>query len=83
MTMLHNLPPHCRLVALVIFCVLSVSPLLAAQNPKELMTDACHNELRQRKQTALWASQVERRTGGHVYREQEIDTVDGPVDRLL
>jgi hypothetical protein len=31
----------------------------------------------------LWASEVQRRTAGHVYREQEIDTVDGPVHRLL
>jgi hypothetical protein len=83
MTMLQDLRPHCRLVALVVFGVLSVSPLLSAQNPKELMTDACHNELRQRKQSALWASQVERRTAGHVYLEQEVDTVDGPIHRLL
>jgi hypothetical protein len=83
MRMLQDLRPHCRLAVLVAFWVLSVSPLLSAQNPKELMTDACHNELRQRKQNALWASQVERRTAGHVYREQEIDTVGGPIHRLL
>jgi hypothetical protein len=83
MTMLEDLRLHCRLVVLLAFWVLSVFPLLSAQNPKELMTDACHNELHQRKQSALWASQVQRRTGGHVYREQEIDTVDGPVHRLL
>jgi hypothetical protein len=47
------------------------------------MTDACQNEIRRRKQNALWASQVERHTAGHVYREQEIETVDGPVHRLL
>ena len=28
-------------------------------------------------------SQVERRIGGHVYREEEIDTVDGPLHHLL
>jgi hypothetical protein len=58
-------------------------PLLAAQNPQELISDACHNENQQRKHIALWASQVERRTGGHVYREEEIETVDGPLHRLL
>lgn len=71
--MLQDSPTHRRLLALVAFWVLSVFPMLA-QNPKELMTDACYNELRQRKQNALWASHVERRIAGHVYREQEIDT---------
>ena len=82
MTMLQNLSPDCRLVALVVFWV-SAFPQLSAQNPKQLMTDACENELRQREQNVLWASQVERRTAEHVYREEEIDTVDGPVHRLL
>ena len=83
MTVLQNSIPNCRLVALVIFGVLSAFPRLSAENPKQLMTDACENELRQREQDVLWTSQVERRTAGHVYREQEIDTVDGPVHRLL
>jgi hypothetical protein len=68
---------------LTAFWLLPTQPLLSAQNPKALMTDACHNELQQRKEHVLWASQVERRTAGHVYREREIDTVDGPVLRLL
>jgi hypothetical protein len=83
MTMLHTLRANYTLLALVAFCVPSVLPRLSAQTPKELMTAACDNEIRQRKQNALWASQVERRIGGHLYREQEIDTVDGPVHRLL
>jgi len=81
--MVQNLSPDSRLVALVIFWVLSAFPQLSAQNPKELMTAACDNEIRQRKQNGLWAGQVERRIAGHVYREREIDTVDGPVHRLL
>jgi hypothetical protein len=80
MKMLQKLRRHSTSVA---FWALSVFPLLAAQNPKELMTDACNNELQQRKYTALWASQVERHTAGHVYREEEIETVDGPIHRLL
>src|SRR5580693_10728167 len=83
MTMLHNLRSYCRLLALVASWVLSVFPLLSAQHSKELMADACSNELHQREQNVLWASQVERRTAGHVYREEEIDTVEGPVHRLL
>jgi hypothetical protein len=47
------------------------------------MADACYNELHQREQNALWQSQIQRRNAGHVIREQEIETVDGPVHRLL
>ncbi len=47
------------------------------------MADACYNELHQREQHALWESQVQRRNAGHVIREQEIETVDGAVHRLL
>ena len=83
MTMLQNVRPYCTLLAFVAFCALSAFPQVSAQNPKQLMTDVCQNELHQRQQNALWASQVERRTTGHVYREQEVDTVDGPVRRLL
>jgi hypothetical protein len=49
----------------------------------ELMADACYNELQQRKHDSLWASQVQRHTAGHVYLEKEIETVGGPVHRLL
>jgi len=83
MTMLQYLTPDRSLVALVIFWVLSAFPQLSAENPKQLMTAACDNEIRQRKQNPLWASQVERHIAGHVYREQEIDTIDGAVHRLL
>ena len=83
MTTLPNVRPHCRLLALVAFWVLSAFPQLSAQNPKQLITDACENELRQREQNVLWASRVAHRTAEHVYREEEIDTVDGPVHRLL
>jgi hypothetical protein len=48
-----------------------------------LMADACYNEVHQREQNALWASQVERRTADHVYLEEEIETVEGPIHRLI
>src|SRR5260370_10652942 len=47
------------------------------------MAGPCHNELYQREHNALWESQVQRRNARHVIREQEIETVDGPVHRLL
>jgi hypothetical protein len=83
MTILQSPRPNCRLLVWVAFFVLSALPLLAAENPNQLIADACNNERRQRKQNTLWASQVERRSAGHVYREKEIDTVDGPVHYLL
>src|SRR6266404_1502556 len=43
---------------LVAFCSLSLSPHPSAQTGNELMADACYNELHQRKQHALWESQV-------------------------
>jgi hypothetical protein len=64
MTMLHNLRSYCRLLALVASWLLSVFPLPSAHNSKELMADACSNELHQREQNVLWASHVERRTTG-------------------
>jgi hypothetical protein len=47
------------------------------------MADACYNELQQRKHDSLWSSQVQRHTDGHVYLEKRIETVGGPVHRLL
>ena len=47
------------------------------------MADACYNEFHQREQHFLWASQVRRRTAGHLYLEEEIETVEGPIRRLL
>jgi len=69
--------------SVIALCLLLVLPQLWAQTAKELVADACNNERHQRQQKALWASHVERRAGGHVYREEEIETVEGPVRRLL
>jgi hypothetical protein len=83
MTILQGSYAHARSFLLVALCA---NPLLAhspAPPGKELMADACYNELHQREQHALWESQVQRRNAGHVIREQEIETVDGRVQRLL
>src|SRR5882762_6512203 len=72
-----------RRLLLVAFFALPLLPHPSAQTAKGLMADACYNELHQREHNALWESQVQRRIAGHVIREQEIETVDGPVHRLL
>ena len=75
--------PHRGHLSLITFCLLSVWSPLSAQTGKELMADACYNELHQRERNALWESQVERRTADHVFLEEEIETVEGPVHRLI
>ncbi len=83
MMTLHTLFLHGKRFSLVAFCLLLVLPPLPAQTGEELMADACYNELQHRERNSLWASQVQRRTAGHVYLEEEIETVDGPIHRLL
>jgi hypothetical protein len=72
-----------RRLLFVAYCLLSISPPLSAETAKQLMADTCYNELQQRNQDSLWASKVQRHTDGHVYLEKEIETVAGPVHRLL
>jgi hypothetical protein len=83
MSILEKLRWLSRPVSLVAASLLLVLPRLSAQTAKELMADACYNELQQHRQNTLWTSQVQRRTAGHVYVEKEIETVGGPVHRLL
>jgi hypothetical protein len=59
------------------------TPALPSQTAKELIGDACYNELQQREKRTLWSYIAERRSNNHVFREQVIETVDGPVRRLL
>jgi len=83
MTISKILYPQSRRLSLVAFCLFSVWPALLAQTGKELMTDACYNEAHQRDENELWASKVQRRTADHVYLEEEFETVEGPIHRLI
>jgi hypothetical protein len=83
MTIMRILCPQRRHLSLVALCLLSVPQPLPAQTGKELMADACYNDAHQHDRNALWASQVQRRTSGHVYVEEEIETVEGPIHRLI
>jgi hypothetical protein len=74
---LGKLPP------LLGFCFLLALPPLSAETARDLIKDACYNELQQRQQNSLWASQIQRRSAGRIYLEEEIETVDGPIHRLL
>src|SRR5258708_17871225 len=83
MRMLQSSHAQSRHLLLVALCALPPLAHPSAQTGKELMADACYNELHHQKQNTLWESQVQLRNAGHVTREQEIQTVDGHVHRLL
>jgi hypothetical protein len=74
-----------RLVALTFGAAMALSPALAlpSQAAKELISEACYNELQQREKRTLWSYVAERRSDNHTFREHVIETVDGPVRHLL
>jgi hypothetical protein len=82
-TILKKSRSYDRCLSLTAVCWLSLLSPLGAQTGKELVATACYNEHHQREQNALWESRLQRRTGGHIYLEEEIETVDGSIHRLL
>jgi hypothetical protein len=58
-------------------------PPPSPQAGKDLVAAACYNARHQLEDKSLWSSRIQRRTGGHVYLEKEIETIDGPVHRLI
>jgi hypothetical protein len=77
------LPHVSRFITLTIAAALALPPSLPSQTANELIGDACYNELQQREGKTLWSYVAERRVNNHVFREQVIETVDGPVRHLL
>ncbi len=72
-----------RFVTLTLAAGMALPPALPSQTAKELIGEACYNELQQREEKTLWSYRAERRIGNRVFLEQVIETVDGPVHRLL
>src|SRR5882757_1366334 len=60
-----------------------LTPLSVAQTAQQILDAACANDIRQLSHGSLWESTSERRSGGHIYVERIIETVDGDVDQLL
>src|ERR1700760_4267999 len=62
-------------------------PALWAQSPTQsahdLVKDVVYNELQERRQVSLWQYRVDRRAGNQTSIEQEVETVAGPVSRVL
>src|SRR5258708_3537116 len=72
-----------RFVAFTFVAVLVLTTALPSQTAKEVIGDACYNELQQREKRTLWSYVAERHSNGHVFREQVIETVEVPVRHLL
>jgi hypothetical protein len=70
-------------VTLAVGAGMAFPPALPSQTAKELIGDACHNELQEREKRTLWSYVAERHSNNHVFREQVIETVDIPVRHLL
>jgi hypothetical protein len=79
-----SLFPHAsRFIMLTVAAAVALQPSLPSQTPKELIGEACYNELQHRERKTLWSYNAERHNHDHVFREQVIETVDGPVRHLL
>ena len=79
-----SLFPHIsRFITFTFAAAMALPPSLPSQTPKELIGDACYNELQHREGKKLWSYTAERHNHDHVFREQVIETVDGPVRHLL
>jgi hypothetical protein len=73
----------CRFLTIVFAAAMASSPALPLQTAKELIPEACYNELQHRDRKTLWSYTAERRVNSHSFLEQVIETVDGPVRHLL
>src|SRR5258708_15965057 len=70
-------------VAFTLVAGIVLTPALPSQTAKELIGDACYNELQQREKRTLWSYVAERHSNDHVFREQVIQTLEVPVRHLL
>jgi len=75
--------PICRFVILMFAATMALPPALPFPKAKELIREACYNEVQQREKRKLWSYVAERHSNNHVFREQVIETVDVPVRHLI
>jgi hypothetical protein len=72
-----------RFVAFTFAAGMALPSALPSETAKDLIGDACYNELQQREKRTLWSYIAERHSNNHVFRELVIETVDAPVHHLL
>src|SRR5258708_11338564 len=75
--------PICRFVILMVAAIMALPPAVPFPRAKELIREACYNEVQQREKRKLWFYVAERRSNNHVFREQVIETGDVPVRQLI
>src|SRR5712672_2894396 len=75
--------PICRFVVLMFAATMVLPPALPSPRAKELIREACYNEVQQREKRTLWSYVAERRSNNHVFREQVIETVEVHVRHLI
>jgi len=71
-----------RFVILAFTAAIVLPPALSAQTAKDLIGEACYNELRHRETKTLWSYTAERHADNHISLERVIESVDGPVRQL-
>jgi hypothetical protein len=72
-----------RFVIFIFAAAIALPPALPSQAAKELIAEACYNEIQHRETKTLWSYTAERRVDNHTFLERVIETVDGPVRHLL
>jgi hypothetical protein len=79
-----SLLPHVsRFIMFTVAAAVALPPSLPSQTPRELIGEACYNELQHLERKTLWSYTAERHNHDHLFREQVIETVDDPVRHLL
>src|ERR1700728_1872146 len=69
--------------ALLLCAVPTLRAQSAAETAHDLVKDVVYNELQERRQISLWQYRVEKRVFSQSLLQQEVETVDGPVDRVF
>src|SRR5579864_2557717 len=80
---LSLVPRVSRFFMLTVAAAAALPASWPSQTAKELIGEACYNELQHREGKTLWSYTAERHDHDHLLREQVIETVDGPVRHLL
>jgi hypothetical protein len=72
-----------RFAILTFAAAIALPPTLPSETAKELIAEACYNELQHRETKTLWSYTAERHVDNRIFLERVIETVDGPVRHLF
>jgi hypothetical protein len=83
LTRMMSLLAYVSRFAFLALAAMALPPALPSQAAKDLIGEACYNELQRRDRKTLWSYAAERHANNHIFLEQVVETVDGPVRHLL